>query len=154
MTHPKTPHVVDARYMEPPGPFVATMEMLDTLQVGEKMVLLLFREPHPLYKVLRQSGHPAPVSGLSMQALLSFENAPPFAAPLRFFLTAPLFAVLAGLLVAWEGPGLFASRWMPGALAATHLVTVGFMLQVMLGAMIQILPVVAGANLRRPLRVA
>ena len=24
-----------------------------------------------------------------MQALLSFENAPPFAAPLRFFLTAP-----------------------------------------------------------------
>lgn len=89
-----------------------------------------------------------------MQALLSFENAPPFAAPLRFFLTAPLFAVLAGLLVAWEGPGLFASRWMPGALAATHLVTVGFMLQVMLGAMIQILPVVAGANLRRPLLVA
>jgi hypothetical protein len=89
-----------------------------------------------------------------MQALLSFENAPPFAAPLRFFLTAPLFAILAGLLLAWSGPQLMASRWMPGALAATHLVTVGFMLQVMLGALIQILPVVAGANLRRPLRVA
>lgn len=57
MTHPKTPHVVDARYMEPPGPFVATMEMLDTLKEGEKMLLLLFREPHPLYKVLRQNGH-------------------------------------------------------------------------------------------------
>ncbi len=89
-----------------------------------------------------------------MQALLSFENAPPFAAPLRFFLTAPLFAILAGLLLAWNGPPLMASRWMPGALAATHLVTVGFMLQVMLGALIQILPVVAGANLRHPLRVA
>ncbi len=89
-----------------------------------------------------------------MQALLSFENAPPFAAPLRFFLTAPLFAVLAGLLLAWNGPQLMASRWMPGALAATHLVTVGFMLQSMLGALIQILPVVAGANLRHPLRVA
>lgn len=89
-----------------------------------------------------------------MQALLSFENAPPFAAPLRFFLTAPLFAVLAGLLLAWGGPQLMASRWMPGVLAATHLVTVGFMLQVMLGALIQILPVVAGANLRHPLRVA
>ncbi|MDE2441319.1 MAG: hypothetical protein KGP14_09865 [Betaproteobacteria bacterium] len=89
-----------------------------------------------------------------MQALLSFENAPPFAAPLRFFLTAPLFATLAGLLVAWEGPGLFTSRWMPGALAATHLITVGFMLQVMLGALIQILPVVAGVNLQRPLLVA
>jgi uncharacterized protein (DUF2249 family) len=33
------------------------MEMLDTLKDGEKMLLLLFREPHPLYKVLRQNGH-------------------------------------------------------------------------------------------------
>lgn len=57
MTHPKTPHVVDARYMEPPGPFVATMEMLDTLKEGEKMLLLLFREPHPLYRVLQKNGH-------------------------------------------------------------------------------------------------
>lgn len=57
MSHPKTPHVVDARYMEPPEPFVRTLEMLDTLQAGEKMLLLLFREPHPLYKVLRQNGH-------------------------------------------------------------------------------------------------
>ncbi|MGB4910956.1 MAG: DUF2249 domain-containing protein [Candidatus Dechloromonas phosphoritropha] len=57
MSHLKTPHVVDARYMEPPEPFVQTMEMLDTLQPGEKMLLLLFREPHPLYKVLRQNGH-------------------------------------------------------------------------------------------------
>ncbi|MBS1139422.1 MAG: hypothetical protein H6R13_875 [Proteobacteria bacterium] len=89
-----------------------------------------------------------------MQAVMAFENAPPFAAPLRFFLTAPLFAVLAGLLIAYEGPDLFASRWMPGALAVTHLITVGFMLQVMLGALIQILPVVAGANLKRPLAVA
>lgn len=57
MTHPKTPHVVDARYMEAPEPFVQTMEMLDRLQVGEKMLLLLFREPHPLYRVLKQNGH-------------------------------------------------------------------------------------------------
>lgn len=49
--------VVDARYMEPPQPFTETMEMLDRLQPGEKMRLLLFREPHPLYKVLRQNGH-------------------------------------------------------------------------------------------------
>lgn len=57
MSHPKTPHVVDARFMEPPEPFVKTMEMLDMLQDGEKMLLLLYREPHPLYKVLRQNGH-------------------------------------------------------------------------------------------------
>jgi uncharacterized protein (DUF2249 family) len=57
MSHAKTSHIVDARYMEPPQPFVATMEMLDTLKEGEKMLLILFREPHPLYKVLRQNGH-------------------------------------------------------------------------------------------------
>ena len=57
MSHPKTTNVVDARYMQPPEPFVQTMEMLDKLQPGEKMLLLLFREPHPLYKVLRQNGH-------------------------------------------------------------------------------------------------
>jgi tRNA 2-thiouridine synthesizing protein A len=57
MTHAKTPHVVDARYLEPPEPFVRTMEMLDTLKPGEKMLLLLFREPHPLYKVLSQNGY-------------------------------------------------------------------------------------------------
>lgn len=89
-----------------------------------------------------------------MQALLSFEKAPPFAAPLRFFLSGPLFAAAAGLLLLVEGEGIFASRWMPGALAATHLITIGFMLQIMLGALIQILPVVAGANLAQPLRVA
>lgn len=57
MSHPKSSHVVDARYLEPPEPFVQTMEMLDTLKPGEKMLLMLFREPHPLYKVLRQNGY-------------------------------------------------------------------------------------------------
>ncbi|EXI65284.1 MAG: hypothetical protein AW08_03332 [Candidatus Accumulibacter adjunctus] len=89
-----------------------------------------------------------------MQALLSFDQAPPIAAPFRFFLTAPIFALLAGLLMLASGPQLFASRWTPAALALTHLITVGFMLQVMLGALLQILPVVAGANIAHPLRVA
>ncbi len=89
-----------------------------------------------------------------MQAGMAFENAPPFIAPLRFFLTAPLFAALAGLLIAVDGGDLFASRWTPGALAATHLITVGFMLQTMLGALIQILPVLAGVDLVNPLRLA
>ena len=89
-----------------------------------------------------------------MQALLSFDQAPPFAAPFRFFVTAPLFAILAGILLLWSGPELFASRWTPSALALTHLVTAGFMMQAMLGAMLQILPVAVGANIVKPLRVA
>lgn len=89
-----------------------------------------------------------------MQGLLSFEQAPPISAPLRFFLTAPVFAIFAGLLLVWSGPELFSSRWTPAALALTHLVTVGFMLQAMLGALMQLLPVMAGANLQRPLLIA
>lgn len=57
MPHRKTEHVVDARYLEPPEPFVLTMDALDLLPPGEKLLLLLFREPHPLYKVLRQNGY-------------------------------------------------------------------------------------------------
>jgi len=89
-----------------------------------------------------------------MSALLSVDKAPPFAAPLRFFLTAPLFGVLAGLMLAGDGGAALASRWTPSALALTHLLTAGFMLQVMLGALIQVLPVVAGASIARPLLVA
>lgn len=89
-----------------------------------------------------------------MQALLSFDQAPPISAPMRYFLTAPLFAILAGVLILYTGPDIFASRWTPAALALTHLITAGFMLQVMLGAMQQLLPVAVGANFPRPLLTA
>lgn len=49
--------VVDARQMEPPEPFVLTMDGLDTLKAGEKLLLLLYREPHPLYRVLLNNGY-------------------------------------------------------------------------------------------------
>lgn len=87
------------------------------------------------------------------QAPLSYASTPGLDVPMRFFLCAPWFGMAAGLLLAWL-PDLLVSRWTPGALAATHLVTVGFMLTVMLGALLQILPVVAGAELPAPRRVA
>lgn len=89
-----------------------------------------------------------------MQSPISLDNAPPLAAPLRFFLTAPLFLVLAGLLLVVTGSEVFTSRWMPTTLALVHLITIGFMMQVMIGALIQVLPVVAGADLHRPLPLA
>lgn len=57
MNHPKSSCVVDARYLEPPEPFVQTMDALDNLPAGEKLLLLLYREPHPLYKILGQNGY-------------------------------------------------------------------------------------------------
>lgn len=84
------------------------------------------------------------------QAGLSLDQAPPILVPLRFFLTAPLFALLAALLLLWQGPQILATRWHPSLLAATHLLTLGFLSMVMMGAMMQMLPVVAGAVIKRP----
>lgn len=53
----KPDYVLDARFLEPPEPFVQTMQMLESLPAEEAMTLLLYREPHPLFRVLRQNGY-------------------------------------------------------------------------------------------------
>ncbi len=90
---------------------------------------------------------------MNPQAGLSFEQAPPFALPLRFFLTAPLFLLAAGMLIALA-PDALASRWTPQALALTHVLTLGFLAMAMMGALMQMLPVVAGSTLPMPRFVA
>lgn len=75
---------------------------------------------------------------------LRLDQAPPIHLPLRFFLTAPWFAVAAGLILAVQGEAALAARWSPAALAVTHLLTIGFLGQVMCGALLQMLPVIAG----------
>jgi hypothetical protein len=55
---------------------------------------------------------------------LSYDQGPPFGAPLRYFLVAPLFILLAaglGTLL----PDWLTTRWSPISLALTHLVTLG-----------------------------
>lgn len=89
-----------------------------------------------------------------MHPSLSFDQAPPISVPYRFFLAAPCFGVLAGLLLAWSGADALASRWTPEALALTHLIALGFMLQAMSGALFQFIPVAVGGNVWRPKLVA
>ncbi|MEW8585429.1 MAG: hypothetical protein AB2531_06670, partial [Candidatus Thiodiazotropha sp.] len=76
---------------------------------------------------------------------LSLEQAPPIVIPFKFFLTASLFVFAVGLVLVVGADKVFLSRWSPLALAITHLVTLGFLAQVMTGAMIQLLPVLAGS---------
>ena len=85
---------------------------------------------------------------------LSLERAPPLSVPLRFFLSAPLFGIAAASLLLWAGPQAFASRWTAALLAATHLLTLGFVTMVMCGALMQLIPVVAGVSIPAPRRVA
>ncbi len=89
-------------------------------------------------------------SATAKAAVHTGEQGPPFSVPLRFFLTAPWFLVLAAVLISWEGPLIFASRWLPTMLALTHMLVLGFMAQTMLGALLQILPVAVGVSVPYP----
>lgn len=85
---------------------------------------------------------------------LSLDQAPPISVPFRFFLSAPLFSFCAALLLLAAGPAALVSRWSPAMLAATHLLTLGFIAMVMMGAMLQMLPVVAGSPVLKPRLIA
>lgn len=85
-----------------------------------------------------------------MQRALSFTRSPPLSVPLRFFLNAPLFALLAAVLLLWAGPEALQSRWTPYTLALTHLLTLGVLGSAMAGAMMQILPVATGIQVLKP----
>lgn len=89
-----------------------------------------------------------------LQGGLQFEQAPPISVPFRFFLSAPISLLLAAAVLLWSGPEALQSRLSPAALAVTHLFTVGFMSMVMMGAVMQLLPVLAGAPISRPRTIA
>ncbi|HEC84985.1 MAG TPA: hypothetical protein ENI48_07080 [Thioploca sp.] len=87
-------------------------------------------------------------------AHLALEQTPPLSVPLRFFLTAPLFGLLAGLLLLYDGPLFFSNRWSPETLALTHLLTLGFITMVMFGAMLQLLPILVASPVPKPILVS
>ncbi|MDT8375176.1 MAG: hypothetical protein RQ867_00400 [Mariprofundaceae bacterium] len=84
---------------------------------------------------------------------LSLDQAPPLSVPLRFFLTAPLFGIAASVLMLVSGPEMFTGRWSPSMFALTHLITLGFISMVMIGAVQQLLPVLVGAPVKKPVLI-
>ncbi len=85
---------------------------------------------------------------------LSLAQAPPLSVPLRFFLTAPLFGILTALVFIGYGPDTLLNRWTPATLAATHLIALGYISLVIVGAISQMLPVLTGSPMPRPLLVS
>ncbi|MCW8929699.1 MAG: hypothetical protein OQL19_05630 [Gammaproteobacteria bacterium] len=75
---------------------------------------------------------------------LSLNTIPPIFVPLRFFITAPIFGIFAALFVLFYGPDIWTSRWLSSSLVLTHLLTLGFMMMVMIGALYQFIPVMIG----------
>lgn len=84
---------------------------------------------------------------------LSFNALPPIDLPFRFFLTAPIFIIICALLILFSGETLWLSRWQPGMLALTHGFTLGFITIVMMGALLQLLPVIGGVGLANPRQI-
>ena len=56
MTQTKADKVIDGLSMEPPEPFVQTMDALDQIEPGQKILLIVRHEPFPLYRTLELNG--------------------------------------------------------------------------------------------------
>ena len=84
---------------------------------------------------------------------LSVDQAPPIAVPLRFFLTAPLFGIIAGVLILLNDSHTLMNRYSIDAIIITHAITIGMFTFVMFGALTQMLPVLAGAKIGEVKRV-
>ena len=80
---------------------------------------------------------------------LSLDQAPPISVVLRFFLAGSLFGIAAGLWLMLRGAAALDPA-TPEALILTHLLTLGVMLSFMLGALFQMLPVLAGVSFPNP----
>jgi len=57
---------------------------------------------------------------------------------------------LSALLIFFSGETLWVSRWQSGMLALTHGFTLGFLTMVMMGALLQLLPVIGGIGIANP----
>lgn len=49
-------HLLDVRGLEPPGPMERLLEALAELPRGERLKLLIHREPFPAYQMLEANG--------------------------------------------------------------------------------------------------
>ena len=87
------------------------------------------------------------------QGGLSLDQAPPISVVLRFFITASIFGIAAGVLLLLFGVDVFDAS-NKEALILTHILALGVMASIMLGALFQMLPVIAGVVLQNPTKKA
>jgi len=75
---------------------------------------------------------------------LILSNSPSIQTPVKFFITAILFAIVAAIIALWQGHTAFISRWSSATLAITHILVLGYAGLIMQGALLQIVSVVLG----------
>ena len=86
------------------------------------------------------------------QGGLSLEQAPPLSVVLRFFLTASIFGILLGLFLLSNNFNLLTLSNYSTQIITVHILSLGIMASFMLGALFQMLPVIAGVVIKAPLK--
>ncbi len=80
---------------------------------------------------------------------LSFEQAPPISVPFAFYSASSLMGLLSGVVIGFI-PDL-RDPWHPLMFVLAHIFLLGFIGFVMIGSLFQMLPVLAGAPVNKPL---
>lgn len=52
-----TPIMLDVRGLEPPEPMERVLGALSTLGPGEQLLMIIDRQPRPLYRILQNNGY-------------------------------------------------------------------------------------------------
>lgn len=81
---------------------------------------------------------------------LSLDQAPPISIPFRFFLSAPIFGVLISLVFFLSPFNEISNQYSYLAIGVVHLFTLGILSMIIFGAMQQMMPVLAGAIIKKP----
>ena len=81
---------------------------------------------------------------------LSLDQAPPISVPFRFFLTAPIFGVVISFVFLFTPFNETSNQYSHFAIGIVHLFTLGILSMIIFGAMQQMMPVLAGAVIKKP----
>ncbi len=84
------------------------------------------------------------------QGGLSLDQAPPISVVLRFFVTASIFGILLGVFLLSQALNISTLSSYSTQLIIVHILSLGIMASFMLGALFQMLPVLAGVVIKTP----
>jgi hypothetical protein len=81
---------------------------------------------------------------------LSLDQAPPINIPVRCFLSAPFFGVLMSFVFFFVPFNELSNQYSHSSIGLIHLFTLGILSMIIFGAMQQMMPVLAGAIIKKP----
>jgi hypothetical protein len=89
-----------------------------------------------------------PISTSGIPSMMTGRRGVPLSVPLPFLLTGACAAALFGLLLPWIAPEAIQSPGFPHVLALVHIATLGWLTMTIMGASLQLAPVIVVAPLR------